>query len=94
MTAERGKCQECGGETENDYRACMGACASERLQGDDQVDLDTKGLISCNCCEKCRLECYESFMELADEEGRDTEEGKEGMAENGTEHAKEGQEEG
>ncbi len=60
-------CSECGGHTENEYRACKGACASERYYGNDLVDLDTKGLLSCNCCESCRYKCLDSFLQSVED---------------------------
>ncbi len=60
-------CQECGGDTDNEFRACKGAITSEMYYGNDLVVLDTRGLISCNCCEKCRWECHESFMQSVDD---------------------------
>jgi hypothetical protein len=60
-------CSGCGGETENDGEACKGACTSERYYGNDLVDLDTKGLPSCNCCEACRWKCHESFMQSVED---------------------------
>lgn len=55
------KCAECGGETENDIRACKGACSQEIYYGGDLMD--TKGLSVCNCCEECRWRCHDSFMQ-------------------------------
>lgn len=60
-------CQDCGNPTDNDYRACAGACASERHYGNDMVDLDTKGLRGCDCCEECRNKCHDSFLQSVDD---------------------------
>lgn len=61
------KCDECGNETDNDFRACKGACTSEFYYGNDFVDLDTSGLPSCNCCEKCRWGCHDSFLQSVED---------------------------
>ncbi len=55
------KCDECGGPTDNEYRACKGACSQEIHYGGDLMD--TRFLMSCNCCETCRWLCHDSFME-------------------------------
>jgi hypothetical protein len=62
------KCDECGGPTDYHYAACKGACSSERYYGNYLIDLNTEGLLTCNCCEKCRWECHDSFMESIKEE--------------------------
>ena len=59
-------CLECKGITENDYRACKGACSQEMHYGGDGY-LDTKGLISCNCCEECRWKCHDSFLQSVED---------------------------
>jgi len=58
-------CSECGGITENEYRACKGACSQQHYYGDWSDD--TKGLLSCNCCEDCRWKCHDSFMQSVDD---------------------------
>lgn len=54
-------CEDCGGETENEGSACKGACSQARHYGEDVFD--TKGLMTCNCCDDCREKCHESFMQ-------------------------------
>ncbi len=66
MPIQTGICQECGGITDNDNRACKGACSQEEYNG-GEANLDTRGLISCNCCEDCRWKCHDSFMQSIDD---------------------------
>lgn len=55
-------CDECGQPTNNEFCSCAGAEAEERSQGVSPVH-NTIGLISCNCCDKCREKCFESWFE-------------------------------
>jgi hypothetical protein len=69
MTAnkrEEGICQDCGGLTENEFGACAGALAEEYGQN-VPPGTNTMGLISCNCCESCRIKCHNSYMAEIDE---------------------------
>jgi hypothetical protein len=56
-------CNECGGHTTNDGAACQGAMTQEYHFNESFHGLDTKGMITCNCCDNCRWKCHESFMD-------------------------------
>jgi hypothetical protein len=56
-------CRECGGKTDREYDACAGAIAEEIAQNVVLAVSGTQRLLSCNCCESCRLKCHESWME-------------------------------
>lgn len=54
-------CENCGGDG-NEWFACEGAITEERAQNVPEP-IDTTGLVSCTCCDKCRIKCHESWME-------------------------------
>jgi len=59
-------CQECNKPTKNEGSACAGAIAQEIHFGATGGPMDTTGLITCNCCDKCRIACHNSFMDSVD----------------------------
>ena len=59
---------ECGHESENEFRSCAGAEAEERAQDVNLAVRGTQRLMSCNCCDKCRELCFQSWQEQFDEE--------------------------
>lgn len=61
-------CQECGGNTENGGSACKGSISQEYYLNAAFTGLDTKGMLTCNCCDDCRWQCHESFMDSIKDE--------------------------
>lgn len=62
-------CDECKKNPANESFACEGAMASERSQTLGPVD--TTLLLSCTCCDQCRMKCLDSFIEQIQEEEKD-----------------------
>lgn len=62
-------CQECKNPSENEGSACKGACSQEMHFGGNLSN--TNGLITCNCCDSCRLECHNSFMKSLEDGEQD-----------------------
>ena len=55
-------CKDCGEPTPNEYNICAGAAGYERMNSDVAIT-DYKGLMTCNCCDSCRIRCFESMQE-------------------------------
>ncbi len=57
------KCDSCGADVDmENAQVCAGALANEVQQG-VFGPIDTTLLLSCYCCEKCRNNCLDSFIE-------------------------------
>ena len=56
-------CEECGANTVNEGSACKGAVSQQYHYDATFSGLNTNGLITCNCCDDCRLKCWDSFLE-------------------------------
>lgn len=63
------KCEQCGGPSDNEGRACAGACAEERAQNVPEVQIG-HGLPGCTCCDTCRDKCLDDFIEMEENEER------------------------
>lgn len=57
------RCDQCDAVTNNTYSACAGACAEERSQGVILEVTGTNMLPTCNCCDACRDNCHNSWIE-------------------------------
>jgi hypothetical protein len=63
MTPEENLCRECGEPSDFELASCAGAEAEERAQNVNLAVTGTQRLMSCNCCEKCRAKCEQSWHE-------------------------------
>ncbi len=61
------KCEDCGGPTENDGIVCEGAIAQQYTLDPSFTGLNLNQMITCNCCEACRLKCRESAIKEEEE---------------------------